>query len=164
MEKSTVNTREGVSCIRRKSVWVMLLWKYDPNCYSHNGIDWNIGSVKTRAGYLLQGRLGKVLRAFEEKRKVENELKWAMKYWKLCQNAEKRGKRHKMKAINHPRNFRTPNIIMCLEPKSTLIRPWMKHYLLDVIYKAALGRAFYACVYCLLLRFQRNYVGWLKPR
>jgi len=30
-------------------------------------------------------------------------------------------------------------------------------------YKAALRRAFYACVYCMWLRFQRNYVGWLKP-
>jgi len=30
--------------------------------------------------------------------------------------------------------------------------------------KAALRRAFYACVYCMRLRFQGNYVGWLKPR
>ncbi len=30
--------------------------------------------------------------------------------------------------------------------------------------KAALRRAFYACVYCMHLRFQRNYLGWLKPR
>jgi hypothetical protein len=29
--------------------------------------------------------------------------------------------------------------------------------------KAALRWAFYACVYCMQLRFQRNYVGWLKP-
>ncbi len=27
--------------------------------------------------------------------------------------------------------------------------------------KAALRRSFYACVYCMWLRFQRNYVGWL---
>jgi len=29
---------------------------------------------------------------------------------------------------------------------------------------AALRRAFYACVYCMQLRFQRKYVGCLKPR
>ena len=28
--------------------------------------------------------------------------------------------------------------------------------------KAALRRAFYACVYCMWLHFQRNYVGWLE--
>jgi len=30
--------------------------------------------------------------------------------------------------------------------------------------KAALRRAFYVCIYCMQLRFQRNYVGWFKPR
>jgi len=30
--------------------------------------------------------------------------------------------------------------------------------------KAALRHAFSACVYCMQLRFQRNYVGWLKPK
>jgi len=29
--------------------------------------------------------------------------------------------------------------------------------------KAALQHAFLVCVYCMRLRFQRNYVGWLKP-
>jgi len=29
---------------------------------------------------------------------------------------------------------------------------------------AALQRAFHACVYCMWLRFQRNYVGWPKSR
>jgi len=31
-------------------------------------------------------------------------------------------------------------------------------------YKAALRHAFLACVYCMWLRFQSNYVGWLKPK
>jgi len=30
--------------------------------------------------------------------------------------------------------------------------------------KVALQRAFYACVYCMQLRFQSNYLDWLKPR
>ncbi len=30
--------------------------------------------------------------------------------------------------------------------------------------KAALQRAFSACNYSMLLRLQRNYVGWLKPK
>jgi hypothetical protein len=31
------------------------------------------------------------------------------------------------------------------------------------VFKAALRHAFSACVYCMRLRFQRNFVGWLKP-
>jgi len=34
----------------------------------------------------------------------------------------------------------------------------------DLRDKAALRRAFYACVYYIRLRFQGYYVGWLKPR
>jgi len=34
---------------------------------------------------------------------------------------------------------------------------------LQVDSKAELRRAFYACVYCIWWRFQRNYLGWLKP-
>jgi len=30
--------------------------------------------------------------------------------------------------------------------------------------KAALRRAFYACVYCMWLRFPSNFLGWPKPR
>jgi hypothetical protein len=32
------------------------------------------------------------------------------------------------------------------------------------VFKAALRHAFSACVYCMRLRFQSNYVGWLKPK
>ncbi len=55
---------------------------------------------------------------------------------------------------------RTPvakNIIISLYSVS-------ENILCDECLKAALRRAFYACVYCMQLRFQRSYLGWLKPR
>ncbi len=56
-------------------------------------------------------------------------------------------------------------ILIVIEMRKTFEKlKWFYFEPLLTLVKAALRRAFYACIYCMSLRFQRNYFGWLEPK